>query len=399
MCSSTAFAYIAMVRVPSIPDTSNIEIEKPSDSNILIAASSPEGVCIWRQPQSLTRFRMNQYIWKIQRLKSQNLLVFPIWLKKIWTNIPMTSVVYAESDKILTPDMVYTKLVSDDILRCEKITDAQVKLYRLNKSCVDHASPQLKTWNVGQPEMATRQKHSINMKQLSFGKHTLETSKSQWWMIFRRNLILRRFGIFHGCDGKNDDISQCSELTSFLSRQTLTGYTIADVCHMIYDLEPVPIWTSQLMSLCTIIASWSISSLERVKHCFNESLLGNQWSSVCSNSVQSSHVCIKTLGFDWNRTILSLILNIIYRLKCLSIMQIKQYTRGDATRMQTYIKLGQLDREYTSQTGMFYHRWTANHDHAWSIYDLPFGSIFRIISNTRRITRHENFQQPQCNGM
>ena len=148
MGSSTAFAYIALrlVRVPSIPDTSNIEIEKPSDSNILIAASSPEGVCIWRQPQSLTRFRMNQYIWKIQRLKSQNLLVFPIWLKKIWTNIPMTSVVYAESDKILTPDMVYTKLVSDDILRCEKITDAQVKLYRLNKSCVDHASPQLKTW-------------------------------------------------------------------------------------------------------------------------------------------------------------------------------------------------------------------------------------------------------------
>ena len=33
--SSTAFAYIALVRVPSIPDTSNIENENPSDSKLL----------------------------------------------------------------------------------------------------------------------------------------------------------------------------------------------------------------------------------------------------------------------------------------------------------------------------------------------------------------------------
>ena len=43
--SARATAYIARVRVPRIPDTSNIENEKPSDSNILIAAPSPEGVC------------------------------------------------------------------------------------------------------------------------------------------------------------------------------------------------------------------------------------------------------------------------------------------------------------------------------------------------------------------
>ena len=37
-CSTKAFAYIARVRVPSIPEISNIENEKPADSNILIAA-------------------------------------------------------------------------------------------------------------------------------------------------------------------------------------------------------------------------------------------------------------------------------------------------------------------------------------------------------------------------
>jgi hypothetical protein len=66
----------------------------------------------------------------------------------------------------------------------------------------------------------------------------------------------------------------------------------------------------------------------------------------------------------------------INRLKCLSIMQIKQYMRGDATRMDTYIKLGQLDREFNSETGMFYRKWPAHHEveamHE-AFYNLPYG--------------------------
>ena len=54
--------------------------------------------------------------------------------------------------------------------------------------------------------------------------------------FYRRNMLLRRVGIFHGYDDEKDDISQC---TAFL-----TGYTIADAGHTVYDLEPVPFWAS-----------------------------------------------------------------------------------------------------------------------------------------------------------
>ena len=45
--------------------------------------------------------------------------------------IPMTSVVYAEHTKILTPDMVYTQVFTDDVLRCEKITGEIVSLQQI----------------------------------------------------------------------------------------------------------------------------------------------------------------------------------------------------------------------------------------------------------------------------
>ena len=66
-----------------------------------------------------------------------------------------------------------------------------------------------------------------------------------------------------------------------------------------------------------------------------------------------------SLGFWLEQHYLDLDIN---RFKCLSIMQIKQYMRGDAARMGTYSKLGQLDREYNSQSGMFFRRWPTNHE-------------------------------------
>ena len=118
---------------------------------------------------------------------------------------------------------------------CSDARGSLVKLYHFNQSCVNHASPQLKTWNVGQPVTVVDQTHSTDMNQLSFGKHTFETSRSQV-AIYRRKMILRQVEIFHGHDEENDDISQC---TAFL-----TGYTIADAGNTIYDLELVPIWAS-----------------------------------------------------------------------------------------------------------------------------------------------------------
>ena len=57
-------------------------------------------------------------------------------------------------------------------------------------------------------------------------------------------------------------------------------------------------------------------------------------------------------------------------------MQIKQYMRGDATRMEMYINLGQIDREFDTETGAFYRKWPANHEveamHE-AFYHLPFG--------------------------
>ena len=57
-------------------------------------------------------------------------------------------------------------------------------------------------------------------------------------------------------------------------------------------------------------------------------------------------------------------------------MQIKQYMRGDATRMETYINLGQIKREHGTETGRFYCRWPAHHEiealHE-EFYNLLFG--------------------------
>ena len=45
--------------------------------------------------------------------------------------IPMTSIIYAEYDKILAPDMVYTQMFPDDVLRCEKITGEIISLQQI----------------------------------------------------------------------------------------------------------------------------------------------------------------------------------------------------------------------------------------------------------------------------
>ena len=74
--------------------------------------------------------------------------------------------------------------------------------------------------------------------------------------IYRRNMILRRVGIYHGNDEDDDDISQCTEF--------LTAFTIADAGHTTYDLDPVPLWLHQLMLQCTSIAFWPTKSLEKV---------------------------------------------------------------------------------------------------------------------------------------
>ena len=40
----------------------------------------------------------------------------------------------------------------------------------------------------------------------------------------------------------------------------------------------------------------------------------------------------------------------------------QRYMRGDATRMEMYINLGQIEREFRTETGMFYRKWPAHHE-------------------------------------
>ena len=63
--------------------------------------------------------------------------------------IPKTSVVYAASDKILTPDMVYTQVFTDNTLRCEKITGEIVLLQQILQGPLKPTIENMERWSAG----------------------------------------------------------------------------------------------------------------------------------------------------------------------------------------------------------------------------------------------------------
>ncbi len=147
----TAFAYIARVRVPSIADKSNVENGKPSDSNIVLAAPPSEGVCTQskrrcqagridnaakatdlQHPEGATRLQHSAQVSDLKENESESIPdLIEDNMDQETIYIPMTSVVYAEYDKILTPDIVYTQVFPDDVLRCEKITGEIISLQQI----------------------------------------------------------------------------------------------------------------------------------------------------------------------------------------------------------------------------------------------------------------------------
>jgi hypothetical protein len=116
--------------------------------------------------------------------------------------------------------------------------------------------------------------------------------------IYRRNIMLRRVGIYHHNEEDDDDISQCTEF--------LTVFTIADAGHTTYDLDPVPIWAAP-----SDVAEYNHRILVNERLGEGDALLAmtnHLWMTTCRNSVPTFHVCTKTLVFGWNNTILTLIL-------------------------------------------------------------------------------------------
>ena len=130
--NTKAFAYIARVRVPNLPDTSNVENEKPSDLNISLAAPSPEGVCARSKRRCLDAGTTNMA--QTTNLQSPEGTIMDPSAKPMPdsdsdsipdlieddeepVHIAMTSVVYAKPTKILTHDMVYTQVFPDDQMR------------------------------------------------------------------------------------------------------------------------------------------------------------------------------------------------------------------------------------------------------------------------------------------
>ncbi len=63
--------------------------------------------------------------------------------------IPMTSIVYAEHTKILTPVMVYTQVFTDDVLRCEKFTGEIVSLQQILRGPFRPTIMQMERWAAG----------------------------------------------------------------------------------------------------------------------------------------------------------------------------------------------------------------------------------------------------------
>ena len=121
--------------------------------------------------------------------------------------IPMTSVVYAEHTKILTPDMVYTQVfqVTDDVLRCEKITGEIVSLQQILRGPLKPTIVQMERWAAGDGNASE-----------AFNKHKANElweahARNPQVAIYRRNIMLRRVGLYHSHEDDDDDISQCTD--------------------------------------------------------------------------------------------------------------------------------------------------------------------------------------------